>query len=160
MLVLSILLVNNGFSIFIDSMLVYANGSDYVANFKNKKYPVKFTTQAEGTFYYFNAQNFVEGVSGNEYEYGTKIRFKASMMYDGREFFGWTLKDSTGRYLNQKGVDTPKIVNKSTSTYSTYTLELKDYGIDILANYRYKAYTLTLQIDSSKGIASPSDAVL
>lgn len=131
-----------------------------VANFENKKYPVNFTTQAEGTFYYFNGQSFVEGVSGNEYEYGTKIRFNAPMMYDGREFFGWTLKDSTGRYLNQKGVDTPKIVNESTSTYSTYTLELKDYGIDILANYRYKAYTLTLQIDSSKGVASPSDAVL
>ena len=32
MLVLSILLVNNGFSIFIDSMLVYANGSDYVSD--------------------------------------------------------------------------------------------------------------------------------
>ena len=131
-----------------------------VANFENKKYPVNFTTQAEGTFYYFNGQSFVEGVSGNEYEYGTKIRFTAPMMYDGREFFGWALKDSSGRYLNQKGVDTPKIVNESTGTNSTYTLELKDYGIDILANYRYKAYTLTLQIDSSKGVASPSDAVL
>lgn len=131
-----------------------------VANFENKKYPVNFTTQAEGTFYYFNGQNYVEGVSGNEYEYGTKIRFTAPMMYDGREFYGWTLKDSTGRYLNQKGVDTPKIKNESTSMYSTYTLELKDYGIDILANYCYKAYTLTLQIDGSKGVASPSDAVI
>ena len=131
-----------------------------VANFENKKSPVNFTTQAEGTFYYFDGQNFVEGVSGNEYEYGTKIRFTAPMMYDGREFFGWALKDDTGRYLNQKGVDTPKIVNESTSDNSTYTLKLKDYGIDILANYRYKAYLLTLQIDGSKGEASPSDAVL
>lgn len=82
------------------------------------------------------------------------------MMYDGREFYGWTLKDSNGNYLNQKGVDTPKIVNESTNTYSIYTLELKDYGLDVLANYRYKAYTLTLQIDGSRGVASPSNVAM
>lgn len=125
---------------------------------ETSKYSVNFTTNAEGTFYYFDGEKYVEGKSGDRYDVGTKIKFTAPASYDGRQFYGWTLTDSNNKHLNAKGIDTPKIMDDSDVDNSSYILELKNYNINIVANYQYKEYTLKLSVDANKGNIEPEDA--
>ena len=118
-------------------------------------YKVNFTTMAEGDFYYDDGSGFVKGKSGDTYAAGTKIKFTAPFTYDSRPFYGWTITDESGKYINAKGVDTPKIYDESDATNSTYVLELKNYDINIFANYLFKEYKLTLSVDTSKGTIDP-----
>ena len=70
------------------------------------------------------------------------------------------MTNNSGELLNKKGVDTPRIENLSNSTDSTYVLELKNYDINITANYDTIEYKLKLEINTDKGTLSPEGASL
>ena len=123
----------------------------------NDKYVVNFETTGIGTFYYFDGSNFVEGASGESYDEGTRIRIAAPLKYGKSPFYGWTLSNNDGKFLNAEGVDTVIINDESDSNNSIYTFVLKDYDVNIKANYFDGPYYLNIKVNPLKGSMEPSD---
>lgn len=123
----------------------------------NDKYTINFTTNGLGNFYYFDGSDFVEGVSGDSYDVGTRIQIRAPLKYGKSPFYGWTLTNNDGKYLNADGVDTVRIFDESDSKNNAYEFTLKEYDINIKANYYNGPYYLNIKVNPLKGSMIPSD---
>ncbi|MBR1453331.1 MAG: hypothetical protein IJ593_01620 [Lachnospiraceae bacterium] len=130
----------------------YGTGDTHVVNFHHNA--------AITTIYYYDGANYVKTKSGSSFASGTKIKIVAPFTSGENVFCGWTLKNDNGTILNKKGVDTPIIEEESNANESIYVIELKDYDLDITANYITKERTLTLEVDSHKGKLIPDGTAL
>ena len=120
-------------------------------------YTIHFTTTGIGNFYYFDGSDFVEGISGDSFSEGTRIKIIAPLKYGKSPFYGWTLTTEDGKYLNAEGIDTVAIFDESDSKNSAYEFSLKDYDINIAANYFDGPYYLNIKYNQLKGKLYPDN---
>lgn len=99
------------------------------------KVTVNFESRDFASLYYFDGTKYVKTESGNSFDVGTKIKIAMPLKNDTNVFCGWTLKNSAGDLLNKLGIDTPRIEDLSTANENAYSITLKDYDINISANY-------------------------
>ena len=96
---------------------------------------VNFESRDLASLYYFDGTKYVKTESGNSFDVGTKIKIATPLKNNTNVFCGWTLKNNDGDLLNKLGVDTPRIEDLSTANENAYCITLKDYDINISANY-------------------------